>query len=167
MKYCIRFIVPVVAIIFVSCGTQRYPVDDRRDGNYGNVLSNDGGYYDHGYNTAGWYDLDRVKVAARNDQKRIKVTRREGKNVSQLLFRTDGPVNIKRVTAKFSNGQTEELDLRNDRYDKRRRNSDFNHDLIVRVSDYSRARLKEINFWYEVNNRNIFSRRPTVSVFAR
>lgn len=170
MNDYIKILIPIFAIFLVACGSQRYTGNDRRDNGYGNVLSGDSRYYedDYSYNSgAGWNELDKVRVAARKEEKRVKVTRREGKEVSQLLFRTDGPIKIQRVVVKYSNGNTEELNVRNSRFDRRNRNSDLNEDLIVRVPDYGRARLREINFWYDVNKRSIFSKRPTVTVFAR
>jgi len=169
MIHYIRFAIPVLAIMLVSCSTQRYTGNDRNNGSYGNILSKDDrDYGEHGYNSGtDWYELDKVRLAPGKESKRIKVTRREGKNVSRLLLRTNGPVHLQRVVVTYSNGRTEELDLRNTSFDTRRRNSDLNDDMIVRVPNYDRARLREIVFWYDVKNRPIFGKRPTVFVFAK
>ena len=164
MKIYISFIVPLLAILFVSCSSQRYTDRDDYNRRYGNVLANDN-YYNVDYGS-GWYSLERMRVAARKEEKKFSVSRRDGKDVSQLLFRTDGPVNIHRVALKYSNGKTEELRVPARRND-RRNNSELNEDMIVRVPDYGRARVRQVSFWYDVNNRTPFSKRPVVSVFAR
>ena len=154
-----------MAIVLVSCSsTQRYGGNDRND-RYGNVLSERDRYGDMDYN-ADWTQISKVRVASRNEEKKINVKRRDGKNIRQLLFRSDGPVTISQVDVKLSNGRTDELNIRNTRRNNRR-SGDLNEDLILRVPDYGRTRIKEVIFRYDVGNQSIFSRRPTVSVYAR
>lgn len=155
-----RYFIPVLAIALFSCApSQRYKGDKDR---YGNILK---GRENEAYNTRDWNRLSSVRVAPRKEQKSINVKRRDGKDVRELMFRTDDDVNVYSVDVKYSNGRSDQLSLRSGMYDRRRQNN--SNDLVVYVPDHGRARVTEIMFWYDVTNRSLFSKRPVVEVFAR
>ncbi len=160
MNRYFKFFIPVLAIVLFSCApSQRYKSDDSR---YGNVLNERNS---EAYNNRDWNRLASVKVAPRKEQKSINVKRRDGKDIRELMFRTDDDINVYSVDVKYSNGRSDQLSLRPGMYDRRQQNN--SNDLVVYVPDHGRARVTEIIFWYDVTNRSLFSKRPAVEVFAR
>ncbi len=171
MKKYFKFLVAVTAVLFsVSASAQLFPAKDRDDDRYENRRGNDGRYENDGYGNNrygnGWYNIERVRVSSRGSFERINLNYREARNIRQLLFKTDGPINIYRVAVRYSNGRTEELKLRNNRWDKRNSNS-WNNELMVTIPGRNYSDIRQVMFWYDTDNRSPFGNRPVVSILGR
>lgn len=113
-------------------------------------------------NHSKWVNIARTRVSSGRNYEKVNINRRFG-NVRQLLFNADGPVHIYRVTVRYSNGRTEELNVRNSRQNNRR--SSRNSDLVVTVPNRWNNEVRQVTFWYDVNDRSRY--RPTINVLGR
>ncbi|ODT35837.1 MAG: hypothetical protein BGN92_01295 [Sphingobacteriales bacterium 41-5] len=163
MKKYFKILVPVLAVmLFVSCASAQYPVRDRDDRRYDDSRYENDRYGNNRYGN-NWMTIARTRVSRSGSSERVNVNSRYG-NIRQLLFSSDGSVNIYRVAVRYSNGRTEELNVRNNRRDNRRENN-YSNDLIVSVPSRGYANVRQVIFWYDTDN---YSRnRPTISVYAR
>lgn len=167
MNRYFKFIIPLLAVVFSisSASAQLSPRNSRDDDRYNDRRYEDSRY---GNNRPGnnWVDIGRTRVSMRDNYERMNVSRRNS-NIRQLLFKTDGNVNIYRVVVRYNNGRTEELRLRNNRWNSRSRNS-WNDELLVTIPSIGRrSEVREVRFWFDNGNRRPFSSRPTISVYGR
>lgn len=171
MNKYFKFLIPVLAVILFtsSASAQWFPGRDRDDDD----RYEDRRYEDNRYGTdrygnnrygSNWMDVARTRVSRNDGYERVNLNSRYG-NVRQLLFRTDGPVNVYRVAVRYSNGRTEELNVRSNRYDRRRDNRNYNNDLVVSVPSRGYSDVRQVMFWYDSDR---YSRsRSTINVYAR
>lgn len=113
-------------------------------------------------NNSNWVSIARTRVSSGRNYEKVNINRRFG-NIRQLLFNADGPVHIYRVTVRYNNGRTEELNVRNSRRDNRRSNR--NTDLIVTVPNRWNNDVRQVTFWYDADNRSRV--RPTINILGR
>lgn len=171
MKKYFKFLVAITAVLFsVSASAQLFPGKNRGDDRYENRRYEDNRYGNDRYGNDrygnNWYNIDRVRVSNRSSYERVNLNSREARNMRQLLFRTDGSVNIYRVAVRYNNGRTEELRVRNNRWDSRNR-SNRNDDLMVTIPGRNYSDIRQVTFWYETDNRSPFASRPVVSILGR
>lgn len=166
MKKYFKFLVPVLAVLLIasSASAQFFPGRNRdRDDRYEDRRYEDNRYGNSRYGN-NWLTLGRTRASSRSGSyERININSRYGE-IRQLLFRSDGPVNIYRVAVRYSNGRTEELRVRNNRRDNRRM-SNYNNELMVSVPGRGYSDVRQVIFWYDTDN---YSRsRPTINVYGR
>lgn len=164
MKKYFKILIPVLAVmLFASCASAQYPVRDRDDRRYDDSRYENDRYGNNRYGN-NWMAIARTRVSRSGSSERVNVNSRNS-NIRQLLFSSDGSVNIYRVAVRYSNGRTEELNVRNNRRDNRRANRNYNNDLMVSVPSRGYASVRQVIFWYDTDN---FSRnRPTINVYGR
>lgn len=167
MKKYFKILVPVVMVFFSvsTVSAQFFPGRDRDNNRYEDRRYENSRYENGRYGNSygsGWFDLGRVRASRTDNYDRINLNSRQS-NVRQLLFRSDGLVNIYRVALRYNNGRTEELRVRDNRYD--RRGSSYNNDLIVTVPNRGYSDVRQVMVWYDVNNYSRF--RPTINVYGR
>lgn len=164
MKKYIQFIVPLLAVLFsVSSASAQFSSRDRDDDRWEDRRYEDSRYGNNRYGN-NWTTIDRTRVSNRDNYERINVNRRNG-DVRQLLFKTDGAVNIRKVTVRYSNGRTQDLRVRNVRSDNRRSNT-WDNDVMVTIPSNGRSEVREIRYWFDSRNSRSFSR-PTITVYGR
>lgn len=154
----------VLATTFVSAqpipGNGRYDNrnEDRWDDRHYENNRNGSSRYDNN-----WMTLSHTRVSLRGNQERITLNRRMG-DIQQLLFSSNGAVNIYRVAVRFSNGRTQELQVRNNRWDSRS-NRRWEDELIVNIPGNRYADVRQVMFWYDADH---YSRtRPVITLLGR
>ena len=171
MNKIIKFIIPLLAVMFCvsSASAQLFPRNTRDDDRYSDRRYEDRRYEDDRYNNRygnNWYDIARTRVTGRDNYERVNLNSRDSRNLRQLLFKTDGPVNIYRVAVRYRSGRTEELRIRNNGWDNRKRYSKNNELMVAVPSSRRNDEIRQVMFWYDADSRLPFSR-PTVSIFGR
>lgn len=165
MKKYFKFLVPLLVLMFfaATASAQLFPGRDRdRNDRYGDRRYEDDRYGNRYGNN--WVPLARTRVSRYDNYEKINLNYRYG-NIRQLLFRSDGPVNIYRVAVRYSNGRTEELRIRNNRLDNRRWNNNYDNEMLVSIPGRGYNDVRQIMYWYD-NDRYTRSR-STINVYAR
>lgn len=163
MKKHLKILAAAMVVLFSAsvASAQIFPSRDRDDRYEDRRYEND--RYGNNYGN-GWVNIARTRASRNGNYERININRRYS-DIRQLLFTADGPVNIYRVTVRYNNGRTQELNVRNNRRDNRRWNNNRNNDLLVNIPNSRFNDVRQVTFWYDTDAYARY--RPTINVMGR
>lgn len=98
-----------------------------------------------GYNQGRWEKLGERKVNFSGDRDEIHVGVSDGKFDALKLKVTDGAINMKRMVVHFGNGDTKELELRNEM-------ARGSESRVIDLPGNNRI-ITKVVFWYDTKNK--------------
>ncbi|MFV0605947.1 MAG: hypothetical protein ACK5NK_08920 [Niabella sp.] len=159
MKKYIKLVTSLaVLLLFVFTATAQY--NSGRNNNRNNNKQYDDDRYDNNRygNSYNWMSIARSRVTKNRGYEKITLNRRQ-RDVRQLMFRTNGDVNVYRVVIRYRNGRTEQVNVRNGRYNNR-----YDNEQIINIPRY-RYDVHQITVLY---NTSRYARgKSVINVYGR